>query len=142
MIRVFIDSSVLFSACFSKKGASREIILNGIRGELELVISDYVKEEAERNLKEKAPEALPYLQQVLEAIPFKIAKPTLNEIERAALYVEIEDAPIVAGAKYAKADYLVSLDRKHLAGVVDATKSGIKTVLPAQLLKELRQAKN
>lgn len=141
-MRVFIDASVLFSACYSETGASREIILKGVRGELELVISDYVKEEVERNLKEKAPKALPFLHQFLDAVPFKITKPTVKEVEKAASFVDLEDAPIVAAAKHVKSDYLVSLDRDHLVGIVDGRKSRVKIVLPGELLKDLRETKN
>ncbi len=45
MMRVFIDSSVLIAASYSSTGASREIIRQGIRGKIELVISNLVLEE-------------------------------------------------------------------------------------------------
>lgn len=39
MMDVFLDASVLFSAAYSKTGASRELIRLGIQGEVKLVIS-------------------------------------------------------------------------------------------------------
>jgi predicted nucleic acid-binding protein len=52
-----------------------------------------------------------------------------------------KDAPIVAAAKRAKVDYLVSLDRRHLVGNKEIEhRSGVKIVLPEELLALLRQA--
>lgn len=34
MIRVFVDASMLFAACYSASGASREIVRLGIQGKL------------------------------------------------------------------------------------------------------------
>lgn len=48
--RLFIDSSVLFSAANSAKGHSRDLLLMGASGEITIVISDYVLEETRRNL--------------------------------------------------------------------------------------------
>jgi predicted nucleic acid-binding protein len=37
-MRIFIDSSVLFSAAYSGRGHSRDLLLMAIRGDLTLVI--------------------------------------------------------------------------------------------------------
>jgi len=50
MTRIFLDSSVLFSAAYSSRGRARELILRAARGELTLVVSDLVLEETRRNL--------------------------------------------------------------------------------------------
>jgi len=43
-----------------------------------------------------------------------LVKPTKRQILKATKIIEGKDAPIVAGAIFSKADYLVSFDRKHL----------------------------
>jgi len=59
----------------------------------------------------------------------------------ASIYTALKDAPIVAGAIKAQVDYLVSLDRRHLVDVPEVTRgSGLKIVLPAQLLAIVKQA--
>ena len=63
MTKVFVDSSVLFSACYSSTGASREIIRKAISGEIKLVISRHVIEEVERNLEKDAPQVIKIFQQ-------------------------------------------------------------------------------
>jgi predicted nucleic acid-binding protein len=140
MISAFIDASVLYSAIHSPTGASREIIRQAIRGNVALVSSRYVLAETERNLANKAPELLRDFHSLLELIPFEIVQPTKRQVQQAAQYTPLKDAPIVAAAKKARVDYLVSLDRRHLVGVPEvAQKSGLRIVLPNQLLEEVRR---
>ena len=140
MIRTFIDASVLFAASLSSAGASREIIRQALRGEITLVASKLVYEEAEKNLADKAPEALPAFHQFLDTVPFETVRPSKRQVLQAAQYTALKDAPIVAAAKRARVDYLVSLDRHHLVGVKEvAQRSGLKIVLPSELLEKIRR---
>jgi len=140
MIRAFIDASVLFAASFSPTGASREIIRQAIRGKVTLVASKLVYDEAEKNLADKAPEALAAFHQFVDAVPFETVRPSKRQVLQAAEYSALKDAPIVAAAKRAQVDYLVSLDRRHLVGVKEvAQRSGLKIVLPSELLEEIRR---
>jgi len=139
MIRAFVDSSVLFSACLSTRGASHEIIRESERGNVDLVISRLVLQEAKRNLAQKAPQAVPLFSQFLTAVSFELVRPTKQEVLQAAAYTKLKDAPIVAAAKKAQVDFLVSLDRRHLVGIQILQKSsGLTIVLPETLLSRLR----
>ncbi len=61
---------------------------------------------------------------------------TKDEVLQVAAYTVLKDAPIVAAAKRAEVDYLVSLDRRHLVGVEAVSEgSGLKIVLPDELLR-------
>ena len=55
MTRVFVDSSVLFSAAYSSKGHSREVLLKAAREEITVGISQPVVDETRRNLADHAP---------------------------------------------------------------------------------------
>jgi len=138
-MRIFLDASVLFSAAYSASGASREIIRRGILGELQLVVSVWVVEEARRNLQAKAPGAVGQLDILLEAAAPHTAKPTETQIRSAMAYIAAKDAPVVAAARAANADHLVSLDRKHMVDVpgIEAA-SGLSILLPGGLLQKLR----
>jgi predicted nucleic acid-binding protein len=116
MIRVFLDSSVLFSAAYSSRGHSRDLLNLAIQGEIGIVISDLVIEETRRNLAKSAPETEAFLDLILDLLPLEYEKPTKREILKAAEVVALKDAAIVAGAKKADVDLLVSLDKKHLLG--------------------------
>ena len=141
MIKAFLDASVLFAASYSSTGASREIIRLAFRRQVQLVISEDVVEEAERNLAAKRPDALAVLHHILDSVPFQIVAPTTGEVQQAASFAVNKDAPIVAAAKKAGADKLVTLDRRRRVDVPEvAERSGLSIVLPEEVLGEIRGA--
>ena len=90
-----------------------------LRGDIDLVLSRLVLEETKRNLAESAPKSLPFLEFVLESVPYEIVRPSKRQVLKAAKYTAFKDAPIAAAAKMAKVELLVTLDRKHLLGRPD-----------------------
>lgn len=139
MILTFIDSSVLFAASYSSTGASREILRLAILDKIRLVISNHVTKEVGRNLERKAPHILREYKKFIENVPFRYIKPTKQDIENAASCVELKDAPILAAARKSHADYLVSLDRRHLVGVTKVQECAeVEILLPQDLLHILR----
>jgi len=139
--RVFLDASVLFSAAYSRSGASREILRSALRREIIAVVSRQVVEEARRNLKRKAPTAVEALEQLMELLsPEVAADPSLSELQAAASYVNLKDAPIIAAAVKANVEYLVTLDRAHfLDDPKVARESGLSMLTPDKLLAILRR---
>ena len=119
MTRIFIDSSVFFSAAYSDSGHSRNLLLMAANEEITIVVSDLVIEETRRNLSDFSPGKLPFFEQILDAIPFEYVRPTKREVVAATKFVVLKDAPIVAAAKKANVDLLVTLDKKHLLGKTD-----------------------
>lgn len=141
MTRVFIDSSVFFSAAYSSRGHSRDLILMVLTGDIDLVLSRLVLEETRRNLAESAPKSLPFLEFVLESVPYEIVRPSKMQVLEAAEYTAFKDAPIVAAAKMAKVELLVTLDRKHLLGRPDLARHvGADIVTPKEAVGRLRRA--
>lgn len=116
MSRLFLDSSVLFSAAYSTRGHAHDLIRMAIRRELTAVVSPLVLTETRRNLADNAPEHLILLDYVLQNVPFEIVQPTRREVVAATKYAALKDAPIVAAARRARVDFLVTLDKKHLLG--------------------------
>jgi predicted nucleic acid-binding protein len=114
MLRIFIDSSVLFSAAYSSKGHARDLIMMAARNEIRLVISRLVMEETRRNLADFAPEVLPALEQIFDAIDFEIVNPSKADVVEAAKIVALKDAAILAAVKVARLDMFVTLDKKYL----------------------------
>ncbi len=111
MLRVFIDSSVLFSAAYSNKGNAHDLILMAARDEIRMVISELVMEETRCNLDDFAPETLPALERVFDSIDFEIVNPIKDEVLDAAKLVTLKDAPILAAARVAGVDIFVTLDK-------------------------------
>ncbi len=116
MRRVFLDSSVLFSAAYSIHGHAHDLILMAMREELVIVTSELVLAETRRNLAESAPEKLFILDRLLANLPFEFVRPTKREVVTASRHVALKDAPIVAAARKAKVEFLVTVDKKHLLG--------------------------
>jgi predicted nucleic acid-binding protein len=137
--RVFLDSSVLYAAAFSAAGPARRLILKGMEGSVALAISDLVLEETKRNLTKNAPSALPYFTILADLLSPFIIQPTKAQVLKAAQIVHYKDAPIVAAAVKAKADYLVTHDVKHLLSHAKAIADAymITVLTPADLLSVL-----
>jgi predicted nucleic acid-binding protein len=108
MLRVFIDSSVLFSAAYSSKGYARDLIVIAARADIRLVISSLVMEETRRNLADFAPEVLPALEQIFDSIDFEIINPSKADVIEAAKIVALKDAAILAAVKIAQVDMFVT----------------------------------
>ena len=74
--KVFVDSSVFIAAAISPTGSARQLVLRGLRSEIEMVTSELVYQETERNLERKAPEAVASFQLFRERVPGKAVKVT------------------------------------------------------------------
>ena len=141
MIRVFIDASVFFAACYSQTGSSRELFRKAIREEIRVVVSSHVLMEVERNLAQKAPAAIPAFRELVDLVPAEVVeRPSLEQIQQAAAYTELKDAPIVAAAIKAGVGYLVTWDRRHLIDDPNvASGSGLLILTPDELLAQVRR---
>ena len=113
MRKVFADSSILIAGAASRTGASRAVLTMAEIGLFQLVISEQVLLECERNLSKKLPDALPIFSQLIAAInPEILPNPTIEESNRWVRIIEAKDAPTLAAAVLAKVDRLLSLNTK------------------------------
>ena len=139
MIRVFLDSSVLFSAAYSSRGHSRELLIMATREEITLVISHFVLAETKRNLSEISPEHTHFLDSIFETITFEFVRPSKQEIIVAAEHVVLKDAPIIAAARKAEIDFIVTLDKKHLLGKPEiADYLGAEILTPKEAVTKIK----
>jgi predicted nucleic acid-binding protein len=141
VIRAFLDASVLFAASYSTSGSSRDLLRAAIRGEVKIVLSPHVLQETEGSLIRKAPQVVPALHELLALVaPEEVARPSLEEVEHAAAYTNLADAPVVAAAAKAAVDYLVTWDRKHFLDDPEvARRSGLVILTPDELMVRLSQ---
>ena len=139
--RVFLDTSVLLAGLASPRGASNVILALAEAGLLTLVVSEQVLVEAERNLQEKLPKAIPEYERFLNTCPLeRIADPSTEDVVKAKGIIHPKDASILVAAKSAQVDYLVTLNRKHFLddpGV--ARTSGLRIGAPDDFLAWLRE---
>ena len=116
------------------------MILLAADGRLQVVLSEDVIEEVERNLKRKAPAALPAWHDLLTILtPEMVPSPAPDVIQAAARYTEPKDAPIIAAAMVSDCPYVVTYDQKHLLLRPEvAEESGLQIVTPDVVVRLVR----
>lgn len=135
---IFLDTSVIVSGFRSKTGASSYILSLCQKGKLKGVISDLVIREIIVNLKAKAgSEALIEFYQLLAGDVFTVVNiDHEEELKRFSGITHDKDVHVLAGCQKAGADFLISLDKKHiLTPVVAKALHPIKVVTPGDFLK-------
>ena len=109
---VFIDSSVLYSACKSKIGASALLLAYCRKGSIQGFVSPYVITEVKRNLVHEGREVKQRLNFFLLQTNLKIVTPINSDIARCKGAIKLRDTHILAAALKCKAEYLITLDQK------------------------------
>ena len=138
--KVFLDSSALIAGIASSKGAAREILRLAEIGLIEAIVSRQVVVEADRNITAKLPECLDDFRNYLETLaPVLAADPSHRDILRFSLLIQPHDAPILAAAVVAQADYLVTWDQKHFMTKGPRALARPKVMNPGEFLHEFRQ---
>ena len=127
MITVFIDTSVLFSACLSKIGASALILgycrKNKIKGLISLYVLSEIKKNAVQKLDQLTRQRLNFY--ILQSNLDIVDNPTFDEIKICQEVINPKYAPILAAAVKNKANYLITFNTKDflLPKVKDFVKS-------------------
>ncbi len=142
--RVFLDSSVIFSALFSQKGASY-FILHELT-DVELQMSEYVFREMYRVIKntyESKQESL--LNQLFfiltEAHVTFVPNPGKSDLLGTEKYISKNDAPILATA-LSHSDFLLTLDKEFFdEKIIELASLQELTILkPGDFLAKLRKS--
>ena len=117
-VRVFLDTSAVFSAVYSEAGGARRILKLGEAGLLDLRVGPSVLAEAEAVINRKAPTIAAHLVLLLDRSQVVVGREASSADLDAALAIVdyVPDAQILAEALASEAGYLVSLDRQHLLG--------------------------
>jgi predicted nucleic acid-binding protein len=128
---LFLDANVLISAAW-KEGSEIGLIwqMEGVR----LVTSNYVMGEVQRNLHQTSQiERLRGLMRSVQVVSFA----GTIDIPEAAELPE-KDRPILFGAVQAKADHLVSGDKRHFGQWYGRIIRGVRVTAPSELVAILR----
>ena len=135
---VFVDTSVLFSACHSSSGYARDLLIAGANGWVQLVISDDVIAEARNNLARKSAAGAELLESLLATGLFLVVLTDRSRVTDVANLVRAKDAPIVAGALTIGATVIASFDQRHLLSESSLIEStwGVRVLTPDRILEE------
>ena len=114
-MKLFLDANVLFTAAHNPNGKAALVIELQARAGWGLATSAYAREEAQRNLQRKAPDAQDRLGTLLEDIEVVEHRPNL---EYPAGLVE-KDRPIFQAALGCRASHLLTGDLKHFGPLMN-----------------------
>ncbi len=129
--RVFLDANVIFSAAWKEKN---EIATLWQMAVVHLVTSDYVVEEVRRNLRE--PEQVARLEKLLA--PLEILTLDLGVSLLPPVMLPGKDIPVLLGAVQAKAEILLTGDKRHFGHLFGRQVQGVLVLPPAMLMAHLR----
>jgi predicted nucleic acid-binding protein len=135
-----LDTSVLFAAVLSESGGARLVLNLGEARAVRLYIAPQVLREAEAVMLRKAPASKPRFALLLHGSRIEVGPlPEPEALQRAhALLTYAPDAQVLAEALQAGVDYLVTLDRKHLAGNPHLSELPFAVGTPGEFLAWLR----
>jgi predicted nucleic acid-binding protein len=146
LTRVFFDANVIIAASASNRGKAHAIIrLAERREDITLLASEYAWDEAERNLQQHKPDALPKFYELRNRIVI-VAEPSERFMEYLDSHLPRnkrlpnKDLPILAGAITAAADYLATNDGEHFGPLYGENVSGVEIQRPATVLARLQQS--
>jgi predicted nucleic acid-binding protein len=137
--RIFLDSSVLFAAAYSRTGSTHDLLLAAIQGRLDLVLTPYVLMETERNILKRAPQAHPAFLRLRAALPFQLSQPPEPLIADTARVVAAKDAPIITAARAVQVTLVGTYDRKDLLSQRQKilVAFGVTAATPVEILAHL-----
>jgi predicted nucleic acid-binding protein len=134
-MKLFLDANILFSAAQSTEGRARGLFVLAADGHCNLLSSEHATNEACRNLMMKSPSSIGVFRDLLKIV--RIAGeggPGL--VAWAAGYgLPENDAPILAAAAAARADLLVTGDRRHFGHLYGEVLAGVQMVTLREALK-------
>ena len=129
-MKVFADANILFSA--SKRDSLIQRLLAAVRLKGEMVTSEYVLEEARRNLEQKYPERMEEFERLCNF--FQVVEGTAESGE---VSLTEKDRPVLDGAIAAGCSHLLTGDRTHFGHLFCQTVQGVHIVSPQMLTEEL-----
>jgi predicted nucleic acid-binding protein len=118
LIRLFLDSNVLFTAAHNPEGKASLVIELAAGSHWEVVTSAYCLAEAQLNLERKHPSALGRLSEILRAVRLV---PDVGG-ERCELLLPEKDRPVFAAARRCKATHFLTGDRQHFGPYMNKPK--------------------
>jgi uncharacterized protein len=127
LIRIFLDSNVLFTAAHNPEGKASLVIELSAPGGWEVVTSAYCLAEARLNLERKHPAALRRLSEILRTV--RLVPDVAGE--RCMLLLPEKDRPVFASAQRCKATHFLTGDRRHFGPYMNKPKDTMGIVVQA-----------
>ena len=139
-MRLFLDANVLFSAAHNQQGNARALFRPASERGITLVASSYAVEEAVRNIHLKFPECAAGLASLLEGLVLGPEPPSALVSAAKDCALPDKDVPILAAAIAARADVLVTGDRRHFGPLYLRSVHDVLILTPADALSRALDA--
>jgi predicted nucleic acid-binding protein len=139
-MRVFLDANVLFSAAYRTENSMRDIFRLAEAGSCEIVASAFAVDEARRNIARKQPGKAGELESLVASIG--ICQEGSAEAVQWARTTGLpgKDAPILAAAVQARADFLVTGDRSDFGHLYGKKLRGTEVLPPSKAIERILAA--
>ncbi len=135
-MKLFLDTSVLLSACNSQTGASSVLFDLAETNDWELIASPWVVTEVTRNLIKFPPSAELQWKELFFKLMLTKDVVSLNQ---PVVFSVTKDRPVLISA-LASADVLLTLDREDFMALLGNDFYGMAILLPSEFLKRERTA--
>jgi len=134
---VFFNASVIIAGFISVNGGSAKLLKYVKENKIKGIISEIIYDEIMRK-SEKTGLSSDEIKQKIFLIFNNIKKaPDKNLVEKFnSIVIDLGDSHVLASSTETKADFLVTLDKKHLL-ILDKKIKGLKIVSPKQLIEKL-----
>ena len=135
--RIFVDASVFVAAVMSPTGGSFRIFQEADRFGMLLVVTPYVLAEVETVIGIKRPDLIKHFRSFLSVFPIRVLKnPGERHVNRYLHIIAQKDAPIIAGTVKARADALITLDRKDFINNPSVRDLKFEIMTPGDFIKK------
>jgi predicted nucleic acid-binding protein len=138
--RLFFDASVLVAGAYSREGGSA-LLLEACRwGGFRPLITVAVLGETLHALRAFPVHASQRFQQLLTEVRWEVVPvPQKRTLEKYQQYVEAKDVHVLAAAVEGRAEFLLTLDRRHIlsaAKAIDTAGLGIIVLRPGDFIRD------
>lgn len=130
-MRVFLDSSVILSACGSERSLSRLVSVIAAERGWDLISAAYCRAETIKNLAKFPPQASAHWQDLQERIEWV---PNALTTKRPLLLKASKDKPVLISALAAKCETLLTLDTGDFGIVLGTEVYGMRVDAPRDFL--------
>jgi predicted nucleic acid-binding protein len=130
-VKVFLDSSVILSACGSERSLSRLITILAAERGWSLISAAYCRAETVKNLAKFAPQATAVWQDLQARIEWV---PNALTTKRPLLLTASKDKPVLISALAAKCDTLLTLDTGDFGILLGTEVYGMRVATPRDFL--------
>jgi len=135
--RVFFNASVVLAGLASPSGGSGKLLAHVKQKQITGVISEIILDEIFRHTKKLGLSKTTVERYLMTLFTPIISAPTLKSVHKyASIVIDQGDSHVLASSRKTHADFLVTLDKKHLLALQHKIKN-IRIVSPKELLEWL-----